>query len=225
MAKQLPQRRYYCSQRIANVTAGAITSVTITSVGIGYTDGVIYNVTGGSGAGATVTAVVANATATITVAAGAINTITATSFPGGFISGSTYTVLQGANVTGSVTATANNAVGIASVTAGGITSIAYSGFGSGYVNGNKYFVINGTGGGPSNLNAQISAVAGSITSLTATNILGSGYSRTSQLFVIPTSATSAGNGGQVDTIGAIATLALNAPTTNFLTESTKILLL
>jgi hypothetical protein len=177
---------------------GPITAITVLTQGTLFTNGVNYNIaplssaTGGGGG---------------TVTASSIST------------GAGYTIAPSVTIT--------NAAGDTTGTGAKFTAVLGSGLTQGQVV--SYLQVNaGTGytrppivtlttiNSPSS-RAQytVTANAGKITNLAPfNNVVGSGYVRTSNLYVIPT-GSSLGVGGTVDAIGAIETLALNTTDTNF----------
>jgi len=197
--------------------SGALSRVTVTAGGTGYTSAPTVTISGGGGSGATATAVLSDRTVVaLSLGSGGSGYTSAPtiSFSGGggtgasatavlatrtvasiavSAAGSGYTSVPTVSVSGNGTGSTATAV----LTGTSIASIALTAAGSGYTSTPTVAI---TGGGGTGATATVTVSGGSILSLTLTNA-GSGYTSA------PTLSFSGGGG-----TGAAATCALTATT-------------
>jgi hypothetical protein len=135
----------------ATTAVGAVTSVTITDGGTGYTSAPTVTFTGGAGK---------DAAATASVSGGKVTAITITNGGSGYTSAPTIAITGGAGAGATATASVS-----------GVTAISITNGGSGYTSAPTIAI---TGGGGSGATATATVSKGTVTAATITNS-GSGY--------------------------------------------------
>ena len=183
---------------IVNPLAGAVTTVTLSTGGLGYAVGDTFKIIGGAGPGGI--AIYAHGTVTSVGGGGVVTGFTMTNMGSGYV---TTTSAATKTLTGSgagLTVNIGAAPSAGTITSGGVSTIGVGsvdppGGGTGYAVGNTFIILGGTGG-----TGIVTAVGpgGVVTGVSITNP-GTGY--TSQT-AAPTQATSGTGTGLTLALGA-----------------------